>query len=422
MEEPNSPAKPGRRDADLLRLYAEQRSEAAFAELVRRYARLVLATCLRETGDRALAEDAAQGTFLLLSQKAGGLYRVEALAGWLYTASRYVARNLVKQERRRQAREARAMEESMPLPDPGNPLWDQIEPHFHAALDRLKPADRAAILLRYVQNESLAEVGATLGIPENTARMRINRAMAKIRAHLARVGIVVSLALLADLLEERATYAFPTTLLVAGSGSTTLSAPTRPVQIAVRRTASLLLLLALREPICLTLGAVVLAGGVAVGYHLQAQRLSPAERLRLFTALRGSWTGTLDFADDRTKQRFTFPTTVVFDPQNGNGALRFTATYRGSDREDITTLTRDPRTGDFVADNGGPRSSHSLHSTGDMIRLGPEEFAFRGWSYPQNAEVRLRIRRTPTQAFVYEEYRKQGESEYQFRNRFLLHR
>ena len=252
--------------------------------------------------------------------------------------------------------------------------------------------------------------------------MRINRAMAKIRTHLARVGIVVSLALLAELLEERAAHAFPTALLATGSESSTLTAPTRPVNNAVRHTARLLLLLALRGPICLTLGAVVLAGGVAVGYHLQAQRLSPAERMQLFTALSGSWTGTLDFADDRTKQRFTFPTTVVFDPQNGDGALRFTATYRGSDREDITTLTRDPRTGDFVADNGGPRSSHNLHSTGDLVKLGPEEFAFRGWSYPQNAEVRLRIRRTPTQASVYEEYRKQGEADYQFRNRFLLHR
>ena len=161
--------------------------EEAFAELGRRYARLVFATCLRETQNRSLAEDAAQGVFLLLSQKAVSLQRLDSLAGWLYTAARHVSRNLLKQERRRERIEVRAMEDALSQPNPGNPLWEQIEPHFHAALDRLKPADRTAILLRYVQDESLAEVGTRLGIPENTARMRIHRAMEKLRAHLAQV-------------------------------------------------------------------------------------------------------------------------------------------------------------------------------------------------------------------------------------------
>ena len=69
----------------------EARSETAFAELVRRYGDLVYATSLRETGDRTLAEDAAQGVFLLLSRKADALRRCETIAGWLYAASRNIA-------------------------------------------------------------------------------------------------------------------------------------------------------------------------------------------------------------------------------------------------------------------------------------------------------------------------------------------
>ena len=113
---------------------------------------------------------------------------------------------------------------------------------------------------------------------------------------------------------------------------------------------------------------------------------------------------------------------VVFDTQNNDDTLRFVATYAHSDREDITTIAGDPHTGAFIADNGGPRRSHALHSVGDLIRLGPNEFAFRGWSYAQNAEVRLRLHLAPTQVSIFEEYRKQGRSEYQFRNRFVLRR
>ncbi len=414
-----------KRDSDLLRLFGEQRSEEAFAELGRRYTRLVFATCLRETQNQALAEDAAQGVFLLLSQKAGGLLRVDSLATWLDTASRYVSRNLLKQERRRQMNEARALEESLPRPDPGNPLWEQIEPHFHAVLDRLKPADRAAILLRYVQNESLSEVGSYLGISENTARMRINRAMEKIRNHLAHVGIAVSLALLATLLEEQAARAIPAPLLASMArlhGNVLPNSLPKSTFAAVRRTSQFLLLLSLRFPLFLLLTATLLFGSAAVYHSLQPQRLSVAEQRQLFTMLRGNWIGALDYADDSTHQLFSTQTTVVFDTQDNANTLRFVATYPHSDREDITTLAGNPYTGLFVADNGGPRSSHNLHSDGELIKLGPNEFTFRGSSLVRNGYARLRLSLQSNRVTIYEEYRKQDQFLYQFRNRFTLHR
>lgn len=409
-----------KRDSDLLRLYAEQRSEEAFAELRRRYARLIFTTCLREIGNPTLAEDAAQGVLLLLSQKAGSLQRLDTLAGWLYTASRHVARNLLKQERRRQRNETHAMEASQPTVDPGNPLWEQIEPHFHAALNRLKPADRTAILLRYVQDESLAEVGVCLGIPENTARMRINRAMEKIRTYLAQVGITVTIALLATLLEERASSAAPISLTAPLNALTPCSL-SRPASHAVRRTSQLLSLLSLRLPLFLLL-TVSFFSGIAAYRSRPPRPFSLTEQRQLFLNLRGDWTGTLTYADDATKQQFTMPTGVEIDTQNQENTLRFVATYPKSDREDITTLSGDPRTGVFIADNGGPRSSHRLHSTGELVKLAPNQFAFRGWSFPQNADIRLRLTLQPDRVTLYEEYRKQGQSNYQFRNRFTLER
>ena len=415
----------GKPDADLLRRYAEQRSEEAFTELRRRYVRLIFATCRRETGDPMLAEDAAQGVLLLLSQKAGQLTRVDALAGWLYMSSRHVARNLVKQERRRQMNEARAAQEAISDLETTNPLWDRIEPHFHEALDRLKPPDRAALLLRYVQDASLAEVGARLGIPENTARMRINRAMEKVRLHLSRAGIAVSVLMLATLLNERAAQALPASLLVVPWRYTAGGSPPPqpgPTRASVRRAAQSLHFAAWGRPLAVLCTIAVLVGGMAVYGGRQPQRLSPIEQSQFFKDLDGSWVGTLEYADDRSRKLYTLDTAVVFNSENAQNTLRFIAKYPRSDREDITTLTGDPRTGTFVVDNGGPRKSHSLHGAGELIKLGAGEFAFQGMNVATDARVRLRITNSRTRMTIHEEYLKHGRSDYHFRNRFTLHR
>src|SRR6266700_1429509 len=97
-------------DAELLRDYVESRSEQAFAELVRRHLNLVYSAALRRVGgDTHLAEDVSQKVFVALALQASSLRDRPALAGWLYTASRFVAVQVVRAERRRRAREQEAI-------------------------------------------------------------------------------------------------------------------------------------------------------------------------------------------------------------------------------------------------------------------------------------------------------------------------
>jgi RNA polymerase sigma factor (sigma-70 family) len=414
-----------RRDGDLLRLYTEQGAEEAFAELSRRYVRLIYATCLRETGDRSLAEDATQGVLLLLSRKAGALLRHETLAGWLYAASRNVARNLLKQERRRQSTEARAMIETAP-PQDQNPLWDRIEPHFHAALDRLKPADREAVLLRYVEEQSLAEVGAWLGITENTARMRVNRALEKIRRHLERAGVAVTVGALALAMERHAAHAVPAQVLASlariAAGPTATPSSSTPLDLAVQRTARQLLWRSLR-PLPAISGALLLLMGIAVYRHAMPHRLDQTERRQFYLSLIGSWQGSLEFVDDASGQRFTYGTDVVCGIENNGDTLRFTAAYPGSSSMDVTTLQPDPYNGGRLAVyNGGPRSTHKLEASGDLFGLRDGSNVYEGFSVAQNRYVRLRFVHTRNQLTIQEEYRRLSRSDYQFRNRFTLQR
>ena len=80
-------------DTALLRRYAEEGSEAAFTELVRRHVDLVYGAALRRTGgDSHRAADVAQQVFTTLARQAQKLSRHTVLSAWLHTATRNAAR------------------------------------------------------------------------------------------------------------------------------------------------------------------------------------------------------------------------------------------------------------------------------------------------------------------------------------------
>src|SRR5690242_2139028 len=96
-------------DAELLRQYAEDHAEEAFAEIVRRHVDFVYSAALRQVnGDAHLARDVTQLVFAALARKASKLAGHRVLAGWLFVSTRFAAAKLVRAERRRHARELEA--------------------------------------------------------------------------------------------------------------------------------------------------------------------------------------------------------------------------------------------------------------------------------------------------------------------------
>ena len=207
-------------DAQLLRSYAETRSEAAFAELVRRQVNFVHSAALRQVnGDAHLAQDVTQLVFTDLARKAGELANHRVLAGWLFTSTRFAAAKLVRGERRRQAREAEAPIMNEINGDPTEKMdWERVRPVLDATLAELGEADREAILLRFFEGREFAEVGARLRLSDNAARMRVERALGKLHARLMRRGVTSTTAALAVALGGHAVAAAPAGLAAAVTG------------------------------------------------------------------------------------------------------------------------------------------------------------------------------------------------------------
>ena len=241
-------------DGPLLREYAHSGSEDAFGELVRRHLDLVYSTALRAVnGDEPLAKDVCQTVFIDLARKASSLSNRSALSGWLYTSACFAAAKAVRSERRRQAREqeAHAMQEQFSTPNE-HPDWDRIRPVLDSVMLEMKDSDREALLLRFFERRSLAEVGSKLGLSENAARMRVERALERLRDRLTRRGITSTAAALALALTHQAMVAAPIGLAASITTGTLAAASAGGAY-------SILNLIAMSKAKTVLIGAVVLA-------------------------------------------------------------------------------------------------------------------------------------------------------------------
>jgi len=260
-------------DSELLSRYARTHSEDAFAELVRRHVNLVYSAALRQVnGDAHLAQDVAQAVFTDLARKAGSLARREVLTGWLYTSAHFAAAKIVRAENRRRDREEKFMREPIHETAP-EPDWEKLRPVLDDAMHELKETDREAILLRFFENRQFTEVGAKLGLNENAARMRVERALEKLRAMFAKRGISTTTAL-ASVISANAIQIAPANLAATLTTASIASVGTGTFTLLKIMTATKLKL---------GLSALVVAGAataLVVQHQTQTERRAENESLR----------------------------------------------------------------------------------------------------------------------------------------------
>ena len=194
-------------DMELLREYARDNSEQAFRALVERHVNMVHAVALRQTGQTQLAQDVTQAVFIVLAEKAAAIPPNTILTGWLFRATRFAAANVKRAEARREHWEQKAAQ--METNTPPDSESEQITPLLNEALEQLPEQDRAAILLRFFESKSMEEVGRTLGTSESAAKMRLSRAVEKLRLIFRKRGVVVNTAVLLTVLSAQAVNAAP---------------------------------------------------------------------------------------------------------------------------------------------------------------------------------------------------------------------
>lgn len=161
---------------------ARQGDALAAEQLVKSWYQPVFAYFYKNTGQYHLSKDLTQETFLRMVSALGSYRPWGSFRGWLFT----IAANCLKNHWRTLSRRP----EELPLTDDcpqERDLLQQSARHqdLEAALTRLPPEQREAVILRYYHDFTIREIGRITGAGESTVKARLRYGLAKLRRELA---------------------------------------------------------------------------------------------------------------------------------------------------------------------------------------------------------------------------------------------
>ncbi|YCM43070.1 sigma-70 family RNA polymerase sigma factor [Verrucomicrobiaceae bacterium 227] len=174
----------------ILQEFVKSRSESAFRELVTDHMPLVYSTALRRTNYASgIAQDVAQDVFTRLARKADSLPKDVCLPAWLYRQTCRIAANSMRGEDRRLKRESLA---SDLMNNPESAPEHELVGELDEAMMKLPKTAREVLILRFFGNQDHRTVGKILGVSEEAARKRTDRALDALRRLFEKRGLRVS--------------------------------------------------------------------------------------------------------------------------------------------------------------------------------------------------------------------------------------
>ena len=181
-------------DEELVRRFREEGDLLAFEAILEKYSQPIHNFTLRMLGNPDDAEDATQQTFIQAYESLPAARPEAPLRPWLFQVARNKAIDLIRRrrsvalstlERDDQGYPSIEVADDEPLPDE---LYDhaELQQLLQEAILTLPLRTREVVVMRYVGELTFAEIGQSLGIPENTAKTLFQRAKPLLRGYLRR--------------------------------------------------------------------------------------------------------------------------------------------------------------------------------------------------------------------------------------------
>ena len=165
---------------------AREGDEDAYREMVRRYGPAVFDLVYRMVGNRELAEDLTQETFLKAFGALDRHYPERKPSAWILRIANNAAIDYVRLKRPDSTRSHLTMtpghidRQGMHMPTPSTPTASTELREFTAALKRalrrLRPEHRRCFRLRHVEQRSYAEIARVMNVPVSTVGTYLQRA------------------------------------------------------------------------------------------------------------------------------------------------------------------------------------------------------------------------------------------------------
>ncbi len=155
-------------------------NRAAFAELMRRYERIVQSTAWNILRDYHLSQDATQNAFVEAFRHLTQLRKPEHFGAWIMRIARREGLRIA-----RAARGALPLESAIEhdcVEDPPIDDWHDLL----AAVGRLPEQERIVVGLRYFEGHSVTDIATVTGRPSGTVTKQLSRAIHRLKSTFAR--------------------------------------------------------------------------------------------------------------------------------------------------------------------------------------------------------------------------------------------
>jgi RNA polymerase sigma-70 factor (ECF subfamily) len=170
---------------------AQKGDQAVFESILAAHERMIYGICLRMCGNKEDALDAAQETAVRVWRNIGGFTGGAALSTWIYRIATNACLDQLRRRRDVASIDELGEEGFSPAAPEGETPQSALEGketlrELGEALLRLPEDQRAAVVLRDVQNLSYEEVADVLGVNLNTVKSRISRGRRTLRDWISR--------------------------------------------------------------------------------------------------------------------------------------------------------------------------------------------------------------------------------------------
>jgi len=166
-------------------------NQAAYADLIKRHQRFVFTLALRFSKNREDAEEIAQDCFIKAYRSLSNFQRQSKFSTWLYsivytTAMTFLRKKRVDTDSIDDENTYIQLENSSSIHDVNSAENKSRSYYLNQAIAQLLPDDAAIITLFYMGEQSLEEIGNTLGIEPNTVKVKLFRARQRLKEKLER--------------------------------------------------------------------------------------------------------------------------------------------------------------------------------------------------------------------------------------------
>lgn len=169
-------------DSELISLYLKDQNTAYFTQLYHRYKGKVFAKCISMLSDEGLARDATQDVFIKVLLNLAKFTEQSSFSTWVYSITYNYCIDMIRRKKKVPlifTEDVGKVSRELEVDIPDSVLLEMKQERLVKVLAQLPPGDKAILMMKYIDDLQIKDIGDILGKSESAIKMQIMRAKQK---------------------------------------------------------------------------------------------------------------------------------------------------------------------------------------------------------------------------------------------------